>query len=69
MALEEGEDINEVADGNRKFQPVVGTPIPKASEVKRGRGRGRRGRPRLDDGAPNRNRKNDEEEERDSVSL
>ena len=82
MALEEGEDINEVADRNRKFESVVGTPIPEASEVKRGRGRGRRGRPRLndDDGAPNGKRKrakvasitppiNDEEEERDLVSL
>jgi ATP-dependent helicase STH1/SNF2 len=80
MALEDGEDVNEVADRNRRFESAVGTPIPEASESKRGRGRGRRGRPRLneEDGAPNGKRKrakaasvtpsiNDDEEERDLV--
>lgn len=80
LALEEGEDINEVADRNRRLESAVGTPIPEASESKRGRGRGRRGRPRLndDDGAPNGKRKrakaasvtpsiNDDDEERDLV--
>jgi len=78
MALEEGEDINEVADRNRRLESAVGTPIPETSESKRGRGRGRRGRPRLneDDGAPNGKRKrakaasvtpsiNDDDDERD----
>ena len=82
MALEEGEDIGEVADRNRRLESAVGTPIPEASDSKRGRGRGRRGRPRLndDDGAPSGKRKrvkaasvtpsiNDDDEERDLVSL
>ena len=82
MALEEGEDINEVADRNRRMGSTMGTPIPEASESKRGRGRGRRGRPRLidDDGAPNGKRKrvkaasvtpsiNDDDDERDLVRL
>jgi len=82
MALEDGEDISEVADRNRRLDSAVGTPIPEASDSKRGRGRGRRGRPRLndDDGAPSGKRKrvkaasvtpsiNDDDEERDQVSL
>ena len=82
MALEEGEDINEVADRNRRLDSAVGTPIPETSDSKRGRSRGgRRGRPRLDeDGAPSGKRKrakaasvtpsvNDDDEERDLVSL
>ena len=82
MALEDGEDINEVSDRNRKFESTAGTPIPEAPESKRGRGRGRRGRPRLNDeeGAPNGKRKrtkaasvtpsiNDDDEERDLVSI
>ena len=30
MALEEGEDINEVADRNCRLESAVGTPIPEA---------------------------------------
>ena len=82
MALEDGEDINEVADRNRRLESAVGTPIPEGSDPKRSRGRGRRGRPKLgdEDGVPSGKRKrakaasvtpsvNDDDEERDSVSL
>jgi ATP-dependent helicase STH1/SNF2 len=56
MALEDGEDVNDLAERNRQARAatrensVVGTPASDSLESKRGRGRGRKGKGRAIDG-------------------